>query len=165
MYFSRFARRVVILLRGDSLGAGMSQYLVDAIGTVPNIEVWTKTEVIEAVGSERLEALVLSREEGRTTETVPTCALFVFIGAMPHTDWLEGCVARDEQGFILSGLDALDEGDSHAHRDRLPYLLETSVPGVFVAGDARRGSVKRVASAVGEGSMAVMYVHRYLRSS
>ena len=166
MYFSRFARSVTLIIRGDSLSKSMSHYLIDAIAATDNAHVWTKTEVLEAVGSERLEKLVLSRDGGRATETVSTCALFIFIGAAPHTEWLDGKVARDERGFILSGLDAVQGGSiaAHTHQDRLPYLLETSVPGVFVAGDARHGSIKRVASAVGEGSMAVMYVHRYLNS-
>jgi thioredoxin reductase (NADPH) len=166
MYFSRFAKTVAMLVRSDSLASSMSQYLIDAIGATDNIEVWTRTEVQEAVGSERLEELVLTRDGGRTTETVSACALFIFIGAVPHTGWLEGLVARDEQGFILSGPDAIANGAmaSPASHDRIPYLLETNLPGVFVAGDARQGSVKRVASAVGEGSMAVMYVHRYLNS-
>ena len=164
MYFSRFAENVTMLVRGESLSATMSQYLIDQIGATDNIRVWTKIEVREAVGSERLEKLVLARDGGQTAETVEAAALFIFIGAVPHTDWLGDMVARDKHGFILSGPDALKSGAAAAHKqlDRVPFLLETSLPGVFVAGDVRHGSVKRVASAVGEGSMAVMYVHRYL---
>ncbi|MEE9133269.1 MAG: FAD-dependent oxidoreductase [Gemmatimonadota bacterium] len=164
MYFSRFAENVTLLVRGESLSATMSQYLIDQVGATDNIRVWTKMEVREAVGSERLEKLVLARDGGQTAETVEAAALFIFIGAVPHTDWLGDMVARDKHGFILSGPDALKNGAAAAHKqlDRIPFLLETSLPGVFVAGDVRQGSVKRVASAVGEGSMAVMYVHRYL---
>ncbi len=109
---------------------------------------------------------MLARDDGHKLETVEASALFILIGAMPHTDWLGGAVARDQHGFILSGMDALVNGAAVAFKqqNRQPFLLETSVPGVFVAGDVRHGSVKRVASAVGEGSMAVMYVHRYLSS-
>jgi thioredoxin reductase (NADPH) len=166
MYFSRFAGNVTLLIRGDSLASGMSQYLVDQIEATENVRVWTKTEVQEVMGSERLEKLVVARDSGRTTETVQASALFIFIGAVPHTDWLGESIARDKHGFILSGPDLLGNGavTRSGWQDRTPYLLETSLPGVFVAGDVRHGSVKRVASAVGEGSMAIMYVHRYLNS-
>jgi thioredoxin reductase (NADPH) len=166
MYFSRFAASVTMLVRGESLSTSMSSYLVDQIGATDNIAVWTKAEVVEARGSGRLEQLVIARDGGAVTETVSATALFIFIGAVSRTDWLGELVARDEHGFILSGPDALGNG-SLAHsgaQGRIPFSLETSVPGVFVAGDVRHGSVKRVASAVGEGSMAVMYVHRYLNS-
>jgi thioredoxin reductase (NADPH) len=164
MYFSGFAERVTMLVRGESLSSSMSQYLIDQISGTDNIRVWTKAEVQEAMGTERLEELVISREAGQVSETVEAAALFILIGAVPHTAWLEDQVARDQYGFILSGPDALRNGGPalHGRQDRVPFLLETSLPGVFVAGDARHGSVKRVASAVGEGSMAVMYVHRYL---
>ena len=163
MYFSQFARKVTLLVRGDSLSSGMSQYLIDQIGATKNIQVRTKTEVREAVGPARLEQLVLARD-GEITETVQASALFLFIGAVPHTDWLGELVARDDHGFILSGRDAVKNAATAplGAQDRAPFLLETSLPGVFVAGDVRHGSVKRVASAVGEGSMAVMCVHKYL---
>ncbi len=166
MYFSRFARTVTMLVRGESLSSRMSQYLIDQIGATDNVRVWTNSEVQEAVGSERLEKLVLARDGGRATETVQASALFVFTGAMPHTDWLGDSVARDPHGFILAGPDTSRNhaGVPHGPQDRTPFMLETSLPGVFVAGDVRHGSVKRVASAVGEGSMAVMYVHHYLNS-
>jgi thioredoxin reductase (NADPH) len=191
IYFARFAETVTMLVRGPSLKESMSQYLIDQIRGTENIRVWTKTEVQQAIGTDRLKQLVLSREGGRQTETVEAAALFIFIGAKPCTDWLGDVVARDEDGFVLSGPDAIisapattRESGSH-HRPtvaarrpsgrvswrisrstlalRTPGMLETSVPGVFVAGDVRAGSIKRVASAVGEGSMAVMYVHEYLR--
>jgi thioredoxin reductase (NADPH) len=163
MYFSRFAENVTMLVRGESLSSTMSQYLIDQIGETPNIRVWTKSQVKEAIGSKRLEKLVLSRDSGGREETVDASALFIFIGAVPRTEWLKGVVARDDHGFVCSGADVVDEGaKAFAEQDRPPFMLETSVPGVFVAGDVRSGGVKRVASAVGEGSMAVMYVHRYL---
>ena len=120
----------------------------------------------EAIGSTRLESLILSRDGGQRDETVHAGALLVFIGAVPNTDCLGGQVARDSHGFVLSGTDIRSKGQwlsAHA-QDRSPYMLETSVPGVFVAGDVRHGSIKRVASAAGEGSMAVMFVHQYLNT-
>jgi thioredoxin reductase (NADPH) len=163
MYFSRFARIVTMLVRRDSLSSTMSQYLMDQIGETENIRVWPNSEVTEAVGSERLEKLVLSREGGKKSETVDASALFIFIGAVPRTDWLKDVVVRDEHGFIYSGPEALNGKTSFCpEQDRAPFMLETSVPGVFVAGDVRHGGIKRVASAVGEGSMAVMFIHRYL---
>ncbi len=166
MYFSQFAGTVTMLVRGESLASSMSQYLIEQIEATDNIRVWLQTQVQEALGSERLEKLVIACDGGQKTETVEASALFIFIGALPHTDWLSDLVARDEHGFILSGPDTLKNGAlaSHAPRDRTPYMLETSLAGVFVAGDVRHGSVKRVASAGGEGSMAVMYVHHYLGS-
>ncbi len=165
MYFSRFARTVTMLVRGETLSSKMSSYLIDQIGATENIRVWTTATVQEARGIDRLEALVIQRNGAQGTEVVDAAALFIFIGAVPRTDWLGDTVARDANGFILSGADVLTNGIIGKHTQRLgrtPFMLETSVPGVFVAGDVRRGSVKRVASAVGEGSMAVMYVHRYL---
>jgi len=166
MHFSAHAEKVTLLVRGASLSSSMSQYLIDQIGATSNIEVRTGTVVAEAIGTDRLEELVLSSTDGTDTERVPASALFIFIGARPRTDWLDDRVARDEHGFILSGQDvARVAGQTGAPAiDRPPFMLETSVPGVFVAGDVRHGSVKRVASAVGEGSMAVMYIHRYLGS-
>lgn len=166
MYFSRFAQRVTMLVRGESLSNSMSQYLIDQIEGTDNIEVLTKTQIEEAVGSARLEELVLACNGGETKKTVPAAALFIFIGARPHTDWLQDVVARDPHGFIFSGPDILthSSGGSQGQMIRIPFMLETSIPGVFVAGDVRHGSVKRVASAVGEGSMAVMFIHKYLSS-
>ena len=163
MYFSRFAKSVTMLVRGDGVNATMSQYLIDQIGETDNIGILTRSQVKQATGSERLEKLVLSRDGGEREETVDARAIFIFIGAMPRTNWLKDVIACDDHGFIIAGTDLVDANASaHAGQDRLPFTLETSVPGVFVAGDVRSGGVKRVASAVGEGSMAVMYVHRYL---
>jgi thioredoxin reductase (NADPH) len=166
MYLSQFAKMVTILIRGESLSSSMSKYLIDQIGATDNIRVWAKKEVKETIGTDRLEKLVIQCNDSQTTETVDASALFIFIGARPHTEWLGDIVARDEHGFILSGPDIplKKRIPSDPSKHHLPFLLETSLPGVFVAGDVRHGSVKRVASAVGEGSMAVMYIHRYLSS-
>lgn len=163
MYFSRFANNVIMLVRGQSLSATMSQYLIDQIGGTKNIHVRTGIEVAEAKGTGRLESLVLSANDSADLDEVPAAALFIFIGAMPHTDWLGDVLARDQRGFILSGTEGLTAvGFAKWRQERAPYLLESSVPGIFVAGDVRHGSVKRVASAVGEGSVAVMFIHQYL---
>jgi thioredoxin reductase (NADPH) len=164
MYFSRYAERVVLLVRGKSLDASMSRYLIDQIDRVANIEVRTCTEVVEGAGGEHLEALTLHNNASGDAETVPASWLFVFIGAAPRTDWLDGCLDRDSRGFVLTGPDLVVDGRRPAGwtLERDPYHLEASVPGVFVAGDVRADSVKRVASAVGEGAMAVTLVHRYL---
>jgi len=162
MYFSQYAREVTMLVRGESLEAGMSKYLIDQIAATSNIEVEVCSQVIEAIGETRLEALRLNcRGEERT---VPATGLFIFIGAAPATGWLPEQIMRDPHGFVLSGPDLRVDGKL-PHRwkeDRQPYLLESSMPGVFVAGDVRHGSVKRVASAVGEGSIAVQFMHQYL---
>jgi thioredoxin reductase (NADPH) len=169
MHLSRYARQVTMLVRGLDLAATMSQYLIDQIAATPNITVRCHTSVVEAHGETHLEAITIADAE--TRETLPTKSLFIFIGAQPRTDWLAGRVERDEHGFILSGPDLTRDGrkPSHSWADswgravaRDPFLLETSVPGVFVAGDVRRGSVKRVASSVGEGSIAVQFIHQYL---
>ena len=164
MFFARHARRVVLLVRGDSLTRSMSHYLIEQIGAEPRIEVRTCTEVVGGRGDEHLEQLVLRDNASGRTETVDAQWLFVFIGAAPRTDWLDGVVERDRFGFVLAGPD-LVAGGRRPRRwtlDRDPYHLETSLPGVFVAGDVRAESVKRVASAVGDGAMAVSLVHRYL---
>jgi thioredoxin reductase (NADPH) len=164
MYFSRFARRVVMLVRGDSLSKGMSQYLVDQIQKTPNIEVRLRSSVVGVHGESTLDAIDVADADSGAVETLPAHALFIFIGAEPRTAWLEGVVERDAYGFLLAGPDLVRDGKLPAgwHADRDPYLLETSVPGVFVAGDVRHGSVKRVASGVGEGSITVSFVHQYL---
>jgi thioredoxin reductase (NADPH) len=163
-YFSQHARKVVLLCRSDDLRKGMSEYLVKQIEDVPNIEVRTNSGVAEAFGADHLEELRIQNSKTGEEETVPARSLFIFIGAAPKTDWLEGIVERDDRGFILSGPDLVRDGKRPKNwtEDRDPYLLETSVPGIFVAGDVRRGSVKRVASGVGEGSIAVQFIHQYL---
>jgi thioredoxin reductase (NADPH) len=164
MHFSRYARRVVLVVRGDSLERSMSQYLIQQIAGVENIEVRTCTEVVDGAGDGHLEQITLRSSATGATESVDTTWLFVFIGAAPYTEWLDGLVQRDERGFVLTGPDLVADGQrpSGWTLDRDPYHLETSLPGVFVAGDVRSDSVKRVASAVGEGAMAVTLVHRYL---
>jgi thioredoxin reductase (NADPH) len=164
VYLSRHARSVTIVVRGRSLEASMSHYLVQQIAGISNIRVRTCAEVVEAHGDGHLERLTLRDDVNGTQEIVEASHLFVFIGAMPQTDWLEGVVMRDRRGFVLAGPDLVSEGDLPPgwSLERPPYHLETSIPGVFVAGDVRAESAKRVASAVGEGAMAVMLVHRYL---
>lgn len=159
VHFSQYANRVTMLVRGDSLTSSMSHYLIEQLAALPNVEVRTGTQAIAAEGEDgHLARLKLRTADGaETSEAVDAC--FVFIGAAPRTGWLDGVVARDERGFVLAGLDARDHGWPLA---RDPFLLETSVPGVFVAGDVRSRSIKRVASAVGEGSMSVSLVHEYL---
>ncbi|MFF2571318.1 FAD-dependent oxidoreductase [Streptomyces sp. NPDC058084] len=167
LFLARGAKSVTLLVRGDSLTASMSYYLVQQIEESPNITVRPRTVVEEAQGAGHLERLALRDVGTGTTEVVDAQWLFVFIGAAPLTDWLEGTVLRNGDGFILAGPDLTPDGGPPPEweLDRPPYHLETSVPGVFVAGDARAESAKRVASAVGEGAMAVMLVHRYLEQS
>jgi thioredoxin reductase (NADPH) len=164
VYLSRGARSVTILVRGPSLERSMSFYLIQQIESIPKISVRTCTEVIRADGGDHLESLTLRDTSTGATQTVSAQWMFLFIGAAPLTDWLDNVVVRDERGFVISGPDLSVEGQRPRgwELDRPPYHLETSVPGVFVAGDARAESAKRVASAVGEGAMAVMLVHRYL---
>ncbi|WP_435611916.1 FAD-dependent oxidoreductase [Streptomyces sp. bgisy159] len=167
MYLSRHAKSVTLLVRGPDLTASMSHYLIQQIEEAPNIFVRPRTVVDAAHGEGRLERLTLRQVESGETEQVDAQWVFVFIGAAPLTDWLDGAVLRDERGFILAGPDLSPDGRPPEgwELDRPPYHLETNVPGVFVAGDARAESAKRVASAVGEGAMAVMLVHRYLEQS
>jgi thioredoxin reductase (NADPH) len=161
VYFSGYARKVTMLVRADSLARSMSHYLIEQIDALPNVEVRNSTQAIGAEGDGRIERIRTRDPDGsERTEDVDAC--FVFIGAAPRTDWLEGVVARDERGFVLAGPEVKDQGWP-LKRD--PYVLETSVPGVFVAGDVRARSIKRVASAVGEGSMAVSLIHEYLASA
>ena len=163
-YLSNYASRVTLLVRGDSLAASMSDYLIREIEAAENVGVRFNTQVIDGGGEGRLERLVLKDSLSGLTETVPAAALFVLIGARPHTDWLPQEIERDEWGFILTGQDLLHDGRSPQgwHLEHPPLLLETSMPGVFAIGDVRHRSIKRVASAVGEGSVAIKLVHEYL---
>ncbi|MET0236400.1 MAG: FAD-dependent oxidoreductase [Kibdelosporangium sp.] len=167
MYFARHARKVFLVVRSDSLVHTMSRYLIDQIANTPAIEVLTCTEVIEGTGQDHLESLTLRHNKSGETNVVSASWLFAFIGAAPRTDWLDGTLSRDDRGFVLAGPDLVGDGGRPVgwELERPPYHLETSVPGVFVAGDVRADSVKRVASAVGEGAMAVTLVHRYLERS
>jgi len=162
LHFAKYATKVTMLVRGDGLSLTMSKYLIDEISRTSNIVIEARTQVLEAFGNERLESLRLRGPAGDSQ--VPASSLFVFIGAVPVTAWLPPCILRDERGFVLSGSDLRKDGKLPEvwHETREPLLLETSVPGVFVAGDVREGSIKRVASAVGEGSIAVQFVHQYL---
>jgi thioredoxin reductase (NADPH) len=164
VFFSRTARSVTIVVRGDGLERSMSRYLIEQIDEIPNVSVRTCSEVVGAAGSDHLERLRIADRRSGTEEEVGASWLFVFIGAAPCTDWLGKEVLRDENGFVLTGPDLVLDGRLPADwpLERHPYFLETSVPGVFAAGDVRGQSVKRVASAVGEGAMAVTLVHRYL---
>jgi len=164
VYLSRSARSVTLLVRGRSLEASMSHYLIQQLAAIENVTIRTCTEVLEAHGEDHLEKLTLRNAATGETETVEGGYLFVFIGAAPRTEWLDGVVHRDERGFVLAGPDLAPDGGPVPgwNLDRPPFHLETSVPGVFAAGDVRAESAKRVASAVGEGAMAVMLVHRYL---
>jgi thioredoxin reductase (NADPH) len=160
---ARFAKRVVLVVRAATLEATMSRYLIARIAAAPNIDVRYRTEVTAAAGNGHLERLTLTDRDAATTEDVPTSWLFIFIGAYPRTDWLGPGVARDDKGFVLTGPELLAARDGvRWSLPRAPFALETSVPGVFAAGDVRLDSMKRVASAVGEGAMSIYLVHRYL---
>jgi thioredoxin reductase (NADPH) len=162
MYFSRYARRVVMIVRAPSLEKSMSKYLIDEIARESNIEIWTQTVLVEVMGDTHLQCIRVRGPQGE--RTVPATGLFIFIGAQPDTEWLSEAVLRDEHGFVLSGpqLKGKSEFSRNWNKPREPYLLETSVPGLFAAGDVRYGSVKRAASAVGEGSIAVQFIHQYM---
>lgn len=166
VFLSRFARKVHLMVRGSSLEKGMSQYLVDQINGVENIEVHSRTVIKEVHGEDRLEAVTYHNQERDETKTIEAPALFIFIGAVPHADLVEGVVMLDRVGFILTGADLLEDGKRPKNwtLNRDPYLLETSVPGIFAAGDVRHLSVKRVATAVGEGAVSVALIHQYLRT-
>ncbi len=164
IHFARYARNVVMLVRGESLGATMSQYLIHDIEQTPNIRVQYGAQVAAVHGEDKLEAISISCTRSGAVDRVPASSLFVFIGAAPRTDWLDGFLERDDHGFILTGADLVRQGKRPAGWgiDRDPFLLETSMPGVFAVGDVRHGSIKRVASSVGEGSIAIQFVHAHL---
>jgi thioredoxin reductase (NADPH) len=164
MNFAKYAERVVIVVRNASLSSSMSQYLIDQIKETPNIQIWPNASVVEAHGDTHLEEVSFLCSDTGQLERVPASAMFIFIGAMPRTDWLGDLVERDKYGFILTGPDLIREGlrPKGWTLERDPFLLETNVPGIFAVGDVRHGSVKRVASGVGEGSVAVQFIHQYL---
>jgi len=161
MFFSTHARSVTILYRGDGLEKSMSRYLIDQIGARPSIEVLLHTEVVAAYGEAGLEAIDVRDNQTAETKRLESGGLFIFIGADAETAWLPLEIALDRRGYVLTGSDVAAAGAWTLDRD--PYLLETSVPGVFACGDVRSGPVKRVAAAVGEGSMAIAFVHQYLK--
>jgi thioredoxin reductase (NADPH) len=164
MNFAKYAERVVILVRGDSLASTMSQYLIDQIKEMPNIQLWAHASVVEAHGATHLEEISILCSDTGKIERVPASSMFIFIGALPRTDWLGDLVERAERGFILTRPELIRDGQTPKSwtLDRDPFLLETNVPGIFAVGDVRHGSVKRVASGVGEGSVAVQFIHQYL---
>jgi thioredoxin reductase (NADPH) len=166
VHFSQYARKVTMIVRAESLVKSMSKYLIDQIEAIPNIEVMPHTEVSEALGIEKLECLRLRNSRTGQEHTVQASGLFIFIGASPKTDWLQNTLTMDDRGFLLSGpFLPRAEGSTyppHWSLNRDPFLLETNVPGIFVAGDVRHGSIKRVASSVGEGSICVQMIHQHL---
>src|SRR5580765_688289 len=164
MNFSRYADRVVILVRGASLASTMSQYLIDQIKETPNIQLWTHASVAEVHGETHLQEISVMCSDTNRVERVPAGSMFIFIGALPRTDWLGDAIQRDDRGFILTGPDLIQGGQRAKgwSLERDPFLLETNIPGLFAVGDVRHGSVKRVASGVGEGSVAVQFIHQYL---
>ena len=163
MFFASYACRVTLLIRASSIEAGMSQYLIDQLATKNNVAVRLNTTVVEAHGQGHLEAITVENRATNAQEKLETDSVFVFIGADAETGWLPPAIARDERGYVLTGLAAQTSGQWRLDRD--PYLLETSIPGIFAAGDVRHGSIKRVASGVGEGSMAIAFIHQYLALS
>jgi thioredoxin reductase (NADPH) len=165
VYLARFARQVTVLVRADRLEKSMLHYLIEQIRAIANIRVQLNSEVVSASGEDHLESITVADRVAASEQRLPADFLFVFIGAHPHTDWVGDSIARDERGFILSGPELLRDGVVPRWAlERQPLPLETSLPGVFVAGDVRRSSMKRVASAVGEGAMAVYLVHQYLET-
>jgi thioredoxin reductase (NADPH) len=164
VYLSRYAKSVTLLVRGDSLARTMSHYLVSQVESHEKITVSTRSSVAEVNGDTSLEEIIITDAANGDTRPVPAFALFIFIGARPRTEWVADVVERDPAGFILTGPGLVRDGRRPKgwSLDRDPFLLEASVPGIFAAGDVRQRSVKRVASAVGEGSMAVQFVHQYL---
>lgn len=164
LYFAQHARKVHMVVRAPSLRAGMSHYLLAPIDETPNIELHTHTEIAEVHGEHHLEGVTLRDNRTEAEQTLPASGVFVFIGAAPNTEWLDGVIERDEHGFIPTGPEMVRATNAWMLQ-REPYLLETSVPGVFAVGDVRANAIRRVASAVGEGSIAVQFVHRYLAAS
>jgi thioredoxin reductase (NADPH) len=165
--FSKYSNTVTLVVRGDSLTKSMSYYLVNQISGTSNIHVLLNSKVVEAQGENRLEFVTISNTQTGEQYTVPCSMLYIFIGAVPHTELFAGLIERDANGFILTGQDLIQDGRKHPkgwNLDRSPFLLETNIPGIFAAGDVRHGSTKRVATSVGVGSIAVHLIHQYLKS-
>jgi thioredoxin reductase (NADPH) len=166
IHFSKYAKTVTLVVRGDSLSKNMSRYLIHQINETPNINVLLNSKVTEVRGEKRLEFITITNTQTGQLQTVSSSGLYIFIGAVPHTDAVVGLIERDANGFILTGQDLMQYGHERPRGwtlDRQPFLLETNVPGIFAAGDVRHGSMKRVAAGVGEGSIAVQLVHQYLK--
>jgi thioredoxin reductase (NADPH) len=166
VHFSKYAKSVTLVVRGNSLSSSMSQYVIDQIRETNNIRVLLNSRVTEVRGDSRLEFISITNTKTGKSETLPSHGLYIFIGAVPHTDVLVGLVERDANGFILTGPDLIDGRRERPHGwtlKRQPLLLESNIPGIFAAGDVRHGSMKRVAASVGEGSIAVQLIHQYLR--
>lgn len=166
VHFSEIARSVTMIVRGASLSKSMSHYLSTRIATIPNIKVIPQAEVVAVAGDDRLEEITVKHFDSGETETMKAGALFIFIGAEPHTEWLDGTVSRDDKGFLVTGQNVLKDGRRPESWtiERAPYLLETSVPGVFAVGDVRDGAVRRVANSVGEGSIVLYFIRQYMRN-
>jgi len=165
LHLAKWAKKVTLLIRGESLADSMSDYLIRQIGAAPNLDVCYRVQVADGTGSSHLESLVLEDTASGARRSVPADALFVLIGSEPRTQWLGEAIARDQWGFILTGPDLPIDTDTRRPLGHPPLPLETSLPGVFAAGDVRQGSVKRVASAVGEGAAIIPLVHRYLQTT
>jgi len=166
IHFSKYAKTVTLVVRGDSLSKSMSRYLIHQLNETPNIHVLLNSKVTEVLGENRLEFITITNTQTGQLQTVPTSGLYIFIGAVPHTDAFVGLIERDANGFILTGPDLMQNRRERPRGwtlDRQPFLLETNVPGIFAAGDVRHGSMKRVAAGVGDGSIAVQLVHQYLK--
>ena len=166
IHFSKYAKTVTLLVRGDSLNKSMSQYLIHQVNETPNIHVLLNSKITQVHGENRLESITITNTKTGEQETAPTSGLYIFIGAVPHTDGVAGLIERDANGFILTGQDLMQDGHERPRGwslDRQPFLLETNVPGIFAVGDVRHGSTKRVAAGVGEGSIAVQLAHQYLK--
>ena len=163
LHVAKYARAVTLVVRGNDLANSMSNYLIRAIESTPNVSVRHHTEVIDGGGDGTLESITLADRTSDTVEEVPATALFIMIGGEPRTQWLPVDIARDPEGYLITGRDLRERPDINWERDREPLPLETSIPGVFAAGDVRHTSIKRVASAVGEGATAIRLVHEHLR--
>jgi thioredoxin reductase (NADPH) len=166
VHFSKHAKTVTLVVRGDSLSKSMSHYLIHQIDETNNINVLLNSKVTEVRGENRLEFITITNTYTGHLQMFPSDGLYIFIGAVPHTDVLVGLIERDANGFILTGPDLIHNGHKYPQGwtlDRQPYLLETNIPGIFAAGDVRHGSMKRVAASVGEGSIAVQLIHQYLK--
>jgi thioredoxin reductase (NADPH) len=167
IHFSKYSKTVTLVVRGDSLTKSMSYHLINQINGTSNIHILLNSKVTEVQGENRLELVTVYNTQTGEQHTVPCSILYIFIGAVPHTEVLAGIIERDANGFILTGQDLIQDGRKHPRGwslDRPPFLLETNVPGIFAAGDVRHGSTKRVATGVGEGSLAVQLIHQYLKS-